>query len=54
MFGREIKRKLEIDEAKILTATAAKRGTEPIKRLGATGLYGLHQRRQFPALLESF
>ncbi len=38
MVGREIERKLEIDQAEILAAAAAERGAEPVERFGGAGL----------------
>ena len=52
MVGREIERKLQIDQAEILAAAAAERGAEPVERFGGAGLRRRRQRRQFLAGLE--
>ena len=52
MVRREIERELQIDEAEILAAPAAERGTEPVQRFGGAGLRIVDQQRQLLAGLE--
>ena len=50
LVGREIERKLEIDEAQVLAAAPAERRAEPIEHFGRAGLRRVDQRRQRLAL----
>ena len=49
MIGREIERKLQIDQREILAAAAGQRGADAVKRLGGAGLRRIDQRRQLLA-----
>ena len=49
MIGREVQRKLQIDQREILAAAAGQRRADAVQRLGGAGLRRIDQRRQLLA-----
>src|SRR5262249_59678191 len=52
MRWREVERKLQVDEADILSSLPSKRGAEPMEHLGGTGLGRVHHQGELLAGLE--
>ncbi len=49
MVGREVERKLQIDQCEVFAAAAGQRRADAVQRLGGAGLRRIDQRRQFLA-----